>query len=154
MKRSGTRRRSDKLKSLRAQVEAQVSSPILTTLGAQASRRWLERLALSAQPRWFAEIDVPAGKDSRLELNIYLEEWGFVFHHGGRTSWIRVTDVPFVHGRDDFGLLPSTPDLLSIHGFLVELASKHAIDWQHENAGVRTNLPRATETIRRWLVSE
>jgi hypothetical protein len=156
MKRSGGSRRrgSDKIKSLRAQVEAQLSGPILPTLGAQSAHRWLETLALPALPRWFVEVTLPADKDTRLDLNIYAEEWGYVFHHAERTSWIRITDVAFVHGRDDFGLLDTTPDLMSIHGFLVEIASRHDIAWKHDHAKIRTNLPRAGDTIRQWLDSE
>src|SRR6185312_10788992 len=51
---------------------------------------------------------------SRFHLDIYLEEWGVFFCHAGQSSRIRVTDMAFVHGRDDFQLLGVTPQLKDI----------------------------------------
>ena len=95
------RRNTDKRPTLR-ETEGQVGSCIFTTMGAEAADRWLRVLGLVSVPRWYSEIAILADGDTRFDLNVYAEEWGFVFKHGDRTSWIRVTDVPFIHGRDDF----------------------------------------------------
>src|SRR3954471_13022343 len=81
-----------------------------TTAGMLAARAWFRARALTAPGllRWNAEIlldvvDQPARDkfderiDTRFRLEIYSEEWGFLFCHGGQASWIRVTDIPFVH---------------------------------------------------------
>jgi hypothetical protein len=136
----------------RERVESTESRRIFTTLGAEASERWLVALGLAAVPHWSAEIAILADDDSRFDLNIYGEEWGFVFHHGGKTSWIRVTDLAFVHGRDDFGLLGRTPELFAIAFLLVELEAEHHIAFRRATASVRTNIPGAANTIRDWLL--
>src|SRR5689334_6809997 len=73
---------------------------------------WVDGLGLNPPPgtlRWHAEIslDVVDGParvefddrtDTRFHIDVYSEEWGYFFCHGGRVSWIRVTDIPFVHG--------------------------------------------------------
>jgi hypothetical protein len=120
------------------------------TLGADAAARWLAALALTPVPRWFCEIGL-AHDDARFELNIYPEEWGFAFHHKDRSSWIRVTDIAFVHGRDDFGLLAETPDLLAIAAVLARIESSHGVPFPRANADVKTNLENAAEPIRAWL---
>lgn len=122
----------------------------LGTLGAEASAKWLEALSLEAVPRWYAEIEL-AQDNSRFLLNVYAEEWGFAFHHDDRASWIRVTDIPFVHGRDDFALLAHTPELLDIGGFVTSLEKSHGLAFARRDAQVRTNLDNAPEIIRAWL---
>ena len=103
-------------------------------------------------PRWHAEIEIGGGGDSKLDLNIYAEEWGFAFRHEGRASWIRITDIPFVHGRDDFQLLARTPDLLAINVVAGELEAEYAVQLRRVDAIIRTNIPNATEIIRDWLI--
>ena len=122
----------------------------LGTLGADASAKWLAALSLDVVPRWYAEIELAHGT-SRLQLNIYAEEWGFAFHHDDRSSWIRVTDIPFVHGRDDFALLAHTPELLDIGGFIASLEKTHGLAFERHAANVRTNLDGAKDVIRAWL---
>src|SRR4051794_31932290 len=85
--------------------------------GPLASAAWL--VARGLQPkeaRWFVEIELASDtgisegtEQARLLLEVYAEEWGYRFQRGERVSWIRVTDVPFVHGRDDHELLQKTP---------------------------------------------
>src|SRR5437879_5682201 len=95
------------------------------TIGTRASRWWVDALGIITPPRsWGVEImlgvtDKPApyafefARSTRFHVSIWPAEWDFFFCHGGRASWIRVTDVAFVHGKDDFGLLAeATP----IHG--------------------------------------
>ena len=137
-----------------------------TTAGMLAARSWLTSrgLASTGVLRWHAEIlldvvDQPAREqfdersDTRFRIEIYSEEWGFFFCHGGQCSWIRVTDIPFVHGRDDFGLLGSTPGLRDLGTLLRSAEQKHAIRFRRRNASVNTNLPTAEPSIRRWVES-
>ncbi len=120
--------------------------------GADESHRWLGALGLSPTARWYVEISISADADTAFELNIYGEEWGFAFHHGGRGSWIRVTDIPFVHGRDDFQLLPQTPELLAIDTLVSDLERTHGFAFRRVKASIRSNLPDALEIVRDWLV--
>ena len=62
-----------------------------------------------------------------------------------------MTDVVFVHGRDDFGLLADTPDLLSIGELVTKLEHAHALAFDRATATIRTNLPVADAAIRAWL---
>jgi hypothetical protein len=131
-----------------------------------AARAWFRARALSAPGllRWNAEIlldvvDQPARDkfdertDTRFRIEIYSEEWGFLFCHGGQASWIRVTDIPFVHGRDDFRLLASTPALKDIGLLLRTVEHRHRIQFRRRNALVTTNIPKAEPVIRRWIES-
>jgi len=137
-----------------------------STPGALAASSWLSARGISAGGllRWNAEIaldviDAPAPEEfddrvaSRFHLEIYAEEWGFYFCHAGRASWIRVTDIPFVHGRDDFAILSATPPLEDIGSLLRELESRHSIQFRRDRALVRTNLSRAEPAIRAWVLS-
>lgn len=150
-KKAGERRRSDKLKALRVELPADPAGRILKTLGADAAERWLMTLGLRASPRWYIEIVMPGGEGTRLDLNVYGEEWGYVFQHAGRTSWIRITDIAFVHGRDEHALLASTPDLLDMHALLAQLEASHGVRFARATAIVHSNLPGATERVRTWL---
>jgi hypothetical protein len=131
-----------------------------------AARAWFRDRALSAPGllRWHAEVlldvvDQPARDqfdertDTRFRLEIYSEEWGFLFCHAGRASWIRVTDVPFVHGRDDFRLLSTTPALRDIGHLLRAVEQRHGLQFRRRNAHVTTNIPNAEPAIRRWVES-
>jgi hypothetical protein len=131
-----------------------------------AARAWFQARALSAPGlvRWHAEtlldiVDEPAREkfdervDTRFRLEIYSEEWGFFFCHAGHASWIRVTDIPFVHGRDDFRLLSSTPALKDISLLVQSIEQRHGILLRRRNARVSTNVPNAEHSIRRWVES-
>ncbi len=124
---------------------------LLNTPGAQAAARWLAGLKLETLPRWYVEIIVLANHGATFDLNVYAEEWGFEFRHGNRASSIRVTDIPFVHGRDDFVLLARTPELLTIRAFMTEVELEHGLVFDRATASVRTNVPHAEAAIRAWL---
>lgn len=128
-------------------------SGIYATPGARASEHWLSARGLRPEGRWFIEISLLADIDSHFDLNIYAEEWGFAFHHNGRSSWIRVTDIAFVHGSDDHGLLARTPDLEELGALLATLEREHGVAFRRANASVRSNLQGAAEAARDWLVS-
>jgi hypothetical protein len=94
--------------------------------------------------------DIP---NARFELNLYPEEWGFLFRLRARLSWIRVTDLAFVHGADDLGLLGRTPRLDQLATLIDALEIEHGIRFDGDRAVVRTNLDegRTTFAVREWL---
>jgi hypothetical protein len=139
---------------------------LASSVGARASAEWLadRHLVAPAGQRWHVEIaldvrDEPAPREfdeataTRFHLDIYLEEWGVFFCHGGRSSWIRVTDLAFVHGRDDFQLLGVTPQLRDIGALLRRLERLHAIRFQRQHADIRTNFANVEPAIRGWLAT-
>ena len=135
------------------------------SVGGQAAVGWLRARSISTPPttlRWHVEIamglepapppsDFDETKTSRFHLDVYSEEWGVFFCHGGKASWIRVTDLAFVHGRDDHELLAIVPPLRDIASLLRELERRHGIRYQREHATIRTNLANAEPAIRAWL---
>jgi hypothetical protein len=137
-----------------------------TTAGMLAARQWVTARGLTppSVTRWHAtillgteehspELEIDERRETRFRIEIYSEEWGFFFCHAGRSSWIRVTDIPFVHGRDDFRLLPLTPPLHDVGHFLRRLESQHAVQFQREHARLTTNLVDAEPELRRWVRS-
>jgi hypothetical protein len=135
-------------------------------LGMRAASAWLDdrRVRSPELKRWHVEvslstIDGPAPVnyddrvDTRFHVDIYSEEWGYFFCHGGRASWIRVTDIPFVHGRDDFKLLAQTPALGDIRDLLRSVETQHQLAFKRKHALVRTNIAGAESAIRSWVES-
>lgn len=128
---------------------------------------WLKNLGLHPPPgtlRWHAEIslDVVAGParvefdervDTRFHIDVYSEEWGFFFCHAGRVSWIRITDIAFVHGRDDHQLLPQTASLDGIGDLIRRLEHQYDVRFNREQAIIRTNIAAAEPLLRRWLLA-
>ncbi|MDB4959733.1 MAG: hypothetical protein JWO36_7302 [Myxococcales bacterium] len=98
----------------------------------------------------FRQIDSP---ETRFQLNIYSEEWGYFFCHDGRTSWIRVTDIPFVHGRDDHHLLTATPPLREIGALIRKLETKLSIQLDRKQAAIRTDIVGADVAVALWVAS-
>jgi hypothetical protein len=138
--------------------------PSWTTAGMLAAAAWLSQRSLSPPlvTSWHALValgvtgEVPAADaddrvETRFHVEIFAQEWGFFFCHGGRASWIRVTDIPFVHGRDDHRLLPVTPPLKEIGGLMRRLEQRHGLRFRRDLALVRTNLAGAEPAIRKWV---
>lgn len=136
------------------------------TAGALAAATWLMDRAITAPigPRWHVEIalDVMHGRPptdydeetaTRFHLNIYAAEWGVYFCHLGKASWIRVTDVAFVHGKDDYQLLAAVPALKRIGVLLRQIERDHRLMFQRQHASVVTNLANAEPAIRTWVAS-
>jgi hypothetical protein len=134
------------------------------TEGSRAALEWLDMLGLASDGHWYIEIaldvvDHPASatysgdSDTRFHLNVYPEEWGVFFCHGSRASWIRITDEPFVHGRDDHHLLGDLPSLRTIGDLISELERRYAIAFRRNHALVRTNVVGGKGTLRKWLSS-
>jgi hypothetical protein len=126
--------------------------------GPLASAAWLTaRGLLPRESKWFVEIELPAeGKSeheslAKLLLEVYAEEWGLRFERDRRVSWIRVTDVPFVHGSDDHGLLKKIPRLERIGILVRELEAEHAIQFVRKRPTIRSNVPDAEGVIPSWI---
>lgn len=141
-----------------------LSGTSTTTAGKLAARTWLESLVLTPPERrpWYVEITLgvdeamPAlafdvATETRLRLEIYAEEWGVFFCHRGRMSWVRVTDLPFVHGHDDFNLAPITPPLRNIGELVRSIESAQRLRFDRGLALVRSNVPGADAALRPWL---
>jgi hypothetical protein len=136
-----------------------------TNTGPMASAAWLaERELYPRDPRWSIAIAIGTSSDSppvdfdpaattRLQLEIYPEEWGFLFCHTGLISWIRITDVPFVHGRDEHALLKATPPLKRIGQLLYTLEHRHVIRFDRRAAAVHSTLADSESAIRTWVES-
>lgn len=140
------------------------TTPSWSSIGALAASRWVRDrgLTTTAGQRWHIEIaldviDGPAAGDydeksaTRFHLDIYSEEWGHYFCHAGKASWIRVTDLAFVHGLDDHRLLGLTPPLHEIGRLVRHLEETFAIRFRRDLALIRTNLARVEPKIRQWL---
>jgi hypothetical protein len=137
-----------------------------TTAGALAAATWVRGRGTlpPGTTRWHVEtaLDVvnaraPSEYDeataTRFHIDIYTEEWGFFFCHGGRSSWIRVTDVAFVHGRDDYSLFEWTPPLRDIGTLLRRIEREYRIKFQRQHALIKTNVPALEPAIREWLAT-
>jgi hypothetical protein len=141
-----------------------LSPPLWSTLGACQAREWLAARGLELARSSFLEIaldvvDRPASTtyttdtDTRFHLNIYPEEWGIFFCHGGRASWIRMTDELFVHGRDEHKLRDELPTLAHIGDLVRTLESRFGIAFRRDFALVHSNLTGARTAVREWLAA-
>lgn len=130
---------------------------LASTTGVLAAAAWLaDREITPDGERWFVEVVLGATdrtRDARFQLEVYSEEWGFQVHHDSATSWIRVTDVPFIHGRDDHGLIAKVPNLREIERFIRELELRFDIRFDREAAQIRTTITTAEPALRAWLAS-
>jgi hypothetical protein len=119
--------------------------------GPLAASAWLASLdIIPDSQRWSVEITLPASEQSRFKLDVYSEEWGFSFAYGERVSWIRVTDIRFVHGRDDHDLLAQTPPLRSIHALVAGLERRYDIAFDRDRAAVRTTILGSEPALLAW----
>lgn len=130
-----------------------------------AVRDWLRDRGLVPTPgHWYVEaaldtVDEPAQQlwsaltDTRFHINLYPGEWGYFFCHGSRASWIRVTDRPLVHNRDDYSMRAQTPALRDIGPFVASLEQRYNVRFQRELALVRSNIDGAEAAVRAWLAA-
>ena len=134
--------------------------------GALATASWLSARGLLVSPHlpWDVSIalDVTCARaparysdasETRLHIAIASTEWGIYFCHHSRASWIRVTDLPFVHERDDFGLLAGVPPLRDVGSLVRSLEEKHEVSFRREHAAIRSTLPNAEPAVREWVLS-
>jgi len=132
--------------------------------GPLATASWLVARNLFPTSPWFAEIVLTTTTSSlyvplddrpttHFAIEIYEREWGFVFRHDHKASWIRVTDLPFVHGRDDHGLLDATPALKNIGHLVRALERRHRVDLDREAPWLRTTIANGEPAIREWIAT-
>lgn len=133
-----------------------------TNTGPIAAAAWLANLGVMPDvPRWYVEITLgPAGEtidpdvdtgSPRLHIEIFAEEWGYRFSTGGKLSWIRVTDVPFVHGRDDHQLLEGTTSLKKLGTLVTQLERRSGVHFDRKSAIVRSSIFGSEAAVRGWL---
>ena len=121
--------------------------------GPLAAAAWLVARGLVPNgPRWHVEITM-AHDGASFRLEVYAEEWGFHFTLGDRASWIRVTDLPFVHGCDDHRLLDETPPLKHIGKFIRTLEKQHAVRFDRDGAKIIASIDDAEPAVRAWLTT-
>ncbi len=94
----------------------------------------------------------PSG-DASFHLELFSDEWGYKFEHADKVSWIRVTDVPFIHGRDDHQLIRITPALKNIGRLVQDLEQRFTIKFGRDTAAIKTTLRDAEPAIRDWIRS-
>ena len=123
-----------------------------TTAGALASSRWVQSLAVTPPAVWRAELELRT-ESSRFTIEVDHREWGYIFCHAGRSSWIRVTDVPFVHDKDDFALLERTPPLRDIGALVRYIEREYKLVFKRCHASVETDVPSLVPESLRWLAS-
>src|SRR5438874_1280166 len=136
-----------------------------STAGQLAAAAWLAARCLRAPDKsWDIEIgldvvDRPATtsfdpkRASRFQLHIYAEEWGYHFCHAGKDSWIRITDIPFVHGSDGYSLLKLTPPLKLLSPFLRRLETEHRLAFQRRHAAIASTIPGSEPVLRSGLLT-
>ncbi|HVK87323.1 MAG TPA: hypothetical protein VM513_24570 [Kofleriaceae bacterium] len=135
-----------------------------TTAGRLAAQAWSRRVGLPppSLTSWHIEIsldvrDAPTShlfddrRDTRFRIEIYADEWGVFFCHQGKASWLRVTDVPFIHKRDEHSLLWRLPALEDIGALLRALEKQHELRFRRDHALIRTNLAGAETAVRLWV---
>jgi hypothetical protein len=131
--------------------EHPIPTPAGVNTGPLATAAWLVARGLFPKERnWFVEVVLTA-PGARFEIEIYDTEWGFAFRHDDRVSWIRVTDIPFIHGRDEFALLDETHGLRSIGDVLRVVEQRYDLAFLREHATIRTNVENGEPAIREWL---
>lgn len=135
------------------------------TVGSVDTGDWIKARGISAvDHHWFVEVALGVGDaalvetwsgntDTRFHVYIYPQEWGFLFCHQGRTSWIRVADRAYVHGRDDHDLITETPPLREIASLVHELERRHQLALRRDRALVRTNLHAIDDCVRDWVAA-
>jgi hypothetical protein len=122
--------------------------------GPIASAAWLTARDLyPKEPRWHAVIALESLPGTTLAIEIFAEEWGFRFTHDAKESWIRVTDVPFVHGRDEHELITQIPPLRDFGTLVRSLEQRFGVRFLRRRAAIRTSIAHSDRAIRRWVES-
>ncbi len=135
--------------------------------GALATGSWLSARGLLVPPRtpwavsialdvinWPAPTSFTEATDTRFHVAISSTEWGFYFCHGGRASWIRITDVPFVHERDDHALLLRVPPLRALGRLVRALEATYYVRFRREHAAIRSTIAGTEAAIWEWVLAD
>jgi hypothetical protein len=134
--------------------------------GALATATWLSARGLLVPPRTRWEVSIALdvidtkaaaafadATDTRFHVAITSAEWGFFFCHESQMSWLRVTELPFVHERDDFGLLAHVPPLRALGTLVRALEAKYRVLFHREHASIRTTIAGAEPVIQDWVLT-
>ena len=136
-----------------------------TTAGTLAVGAWLYDRGIYAAPRapWRVEVTLDHPRDTsrgyaealdtRFQLFILPDEWGYYFSHAGRVSRIRVTDLVHTELRDDHDLASVTPPLRRIGTLVRRLEHRFGITLPRYDANVATSLPGSEPSVRAWVDS-
>ena len=132
--------------------------------GALAAASWLAArgLLVPARTRWAVSIVLDVADEvapesqadaveTRLHIAIASGEWGFYFCYLDRASWIRITDVPSIHQRDDFALLFKVPPLRELGKLVRWLEETYGIRFRRDRAVIRSTIEGAEPAIREWV---
>jgi hypothetical protein len=91
--------------------------------------------------------------DTRFHLSITHDEWGFFFCHGGKVSWLRVTDVVTVQDRDEFKLKDFVPPLRDVANIVRRIEERERIRFHRQHATVRTTIKGGEHAMRIWVAA-
>lgn len=91
--------------------------------------------------------------DTRFQIRIRPDDWGFYFCHAGRTTTVHVTDIARVQGHDDHQLLASTPPLRKIGGLIRDVEMRCRVFLERHQAVIDTSIPGSEPIIRAWVAS-
>lgn len=130
-----------------------------------ASARWLAARGLSSPgtARWRVTVVLDiidprvartaAEIDTRLHVMIDSREWSVFFCHGSGSSWIRVANLPHIHERDDFGLLPRVTELHDLGELVLWIERRFHLRFRRQHAAIHTNLADAHQKLLLWIVA-
>lgn len=135
--------------------------------GVLATAAWLAARDLVVPPRvpWQVTISLDAAgeaapvrfadaADTRFHIAISSIEWGFFFCHHSRSSWIRITDVPFVHQCDDHALRFKVPPLRELGRLVRSLEGTYRVRFRREHAEIRSTILDSEPAIRTWVLAD
>jgi hypothetical protein len=91
--------------------------------------------------------------DTRFQVFIETDEWGFCFCHAGKVSRIRVTDLVRPELRDDHNLASTTPPLRRIGTFVRQLEDRYRITLLRADAEIATTLAGSEPIVRTWVTA-
>lgn len=129
--------------------------PLQRGAGALATAAWLRARGHRALPApWRATVVLTAADSAtRLRLILSEAEWGFEFRHRGKTSSIRVTDVPTVCEHDDFRLIGHVPPLRDVDLLVRTLEARHGIQLGTAAVAIESTMPELEPAIHAWLAT-
>jgi hypothetical protein len=89
--------------------------------------------------------------DTRFQLVIEPDAWGYFFCHAGKVSRIRVTDLVRPELRDDHLLASATPPLRHIGGLVRQLETRCNMTLLRNEAEIATTLAGSEPIVRTWV---
>jgi hypothetical protein len=104
-------------------------------------------------------VDEPASEvywgdtATRFHLDVYTDEWGVMFIHGGKTSHVRKIGDLLDGSGDPHGLQRRLPALSEIATLVRALEAEHGIAFKRDHALVRTNLAGGKKLVGAWIAT-